>query len=68
MRQRLLKKEQKQEKADFERIRQEIGAQLEAQFGEFMKLYMKVPEEMKVQVEQPQQEKKDENENNKTEN
>jgi hypothetical protein len=29
---------------------------------------MKVPEEMKVQVEQPQQEKKDENENNKTEN
>jgi len=64
----ITKKEQKQEKDDFERIRQEIGAQLEAQFGEFMKLYMKVPEEMKVQVEQPQQEKKDENENNKTEN
>jgi hypothetical protein len=43
------KKEQKQEKDDFERIRQEIGAQ----FGEFMKLYMKVP------AEQLQQEKKD---------
>jgi hypothetical protein len=47
------KKEQKQEKDDFERIRQEIGAQFGAQFGEFMKLYMKVP------AEQLQQEKKD---------
>ncbi len=43
-------------------------AQLEAQFGEFMKLYRKVPAEMKVQAEQPQQEKKDENEKDKTEN
>jgi hypothetical protein len=33
-----------------------------------MKLYRKVPAEMKVQAEQPQQEKKDENENDKTEN
>ena len=49
MRQRLPKKEQKQEKDDFERIRQEIGAQigaqLETQFGEVMKLYMKLPAE-----------------------
>jgi hypothetical protein len=72
----ITKKEQKQEKDDFERIRQEIGvqigaqigAQLEAQFGEFMKLYMKLPMEMKVTAEQPQQEKKDENENDKTKN
>ncbi len=48
------KKEQKQEKDDFKRIRQEIGAQ----FGEFFKMYMKVPMEMKVPAEQPQQEKK----------
>jgi hypothetical protein len=61
------KKEQKQEKYDFERIRQEIRAQISAQFGEFFKLSMKIPGEMKVPAEQPQQEKKDENEKDKTE-
>jgi hypothetical protein len=34
------KKEQKQEKDDFKRIRQEIGAQIGAQSGEFIKLYV----------------------------
>jgi hypothetical protein len=41
-------KEQKQEKEDFEKIRQETGAQI----GECFKMYMKVPPE------QPEQEKK----------
>jgi hypothetical protein len=57
-------KEQKQEKDDFEMIRKEIRAQI----GECFKMYMKVPAEMKVPVEQPQQEKKDENEKDKNEN
>jgi hypothetical protein len=61
----ITKKEQKQEKDDFERIRQEIeaqiGAQLETQLGEFMKLYMRLPAEMKVPAEQPKQEIKEEN-------
>ena len=57
-------KEQKQEKDDFEMIRKEIRAQI----GECFKMYMKVPAEMKVPVEQPQQEKKDENEKDKTKN
>ena len=41
-------KEQKQEKEDFEKIRQETGALI----GECFKMYMKVPPE------QPEQEKK----------
>jgi hypothetical protein len=52
------KKHQKQEKVDFKKIRQEIGAQI----GEFLKMYMKVP------AEQPEQEKKDENEKDRTKN
>jgi hypothetical protein len=54
-------KEQKQTLEDFERrIKQEIGVQI----GEFFKMYL----DKKIPAEQPEQEKKDEDEKDKNEN